>query len=472
MVPNVSPPPLSRPNSTVNNGSANPPSQPRAGTPEPERSAPAVESVEWKPSSMPATGNGILNGVEHGGFTHRSSASVGGAPSQGVPTNQAPSQDEQLAATKSTVAVTNQAPDPASIPAPTSPPVQTRTMSPTNSPVLTNGTPEPIAGPSSSTSNSPAKTTSATTSSVPVTPTPLTRKSSSFRHIPLRNSVARSPLPSSPLRPPGAGTHSRTVSTSSIASAHRQFEQPVPYRPAQPRSRMSSLTSVRSAASESTFGSPTQDNKSLPTIPAVETERETAGYSERATASPSPSQPLISQETIIPPPRTHSLMAGSSSALPPKAHSRSQSQAPSPASTPAITPSTSLPLAPQAPVRVPAPYRPGFQPKGVYRPLTDEFALARSAHLDVGRIERTKLERRFEKLIQLHFSSDAEREKARQRPGMGVSGDNRNSRRASSFFDLDFSELSLKSLDAGELWRGVLQSQVAQGSKADIRGGF
>lgn len=55
---------------------------------------------------------------------------------------------------------------------------------------------------------------------------------------------------------------------------------------------------------------------------------------------------------------------------------------------------------------------------------------------------------------------------------MGVGGDNRNSRRASSFFDLDFSELSLKSLDAGELWRGVLQSQVAQGSKADIRGGF
>jgi hypothetical protein len=43
-------------------------------------------------------------------------------------------------------------------------------------------------------------------------------------------------------------------------------------------------------------------------------------------------------------------------------------------------------------------------------------------------------------------------------------------RRASSFFDLDLSDL--RNLDAGELWRGVIQSQTVQGGKADIRGGY
>lgn len=43
-------------------------------------------------------------------------------------------------------------------------------------------------------------------------------------------------------------------------------------------------------------------------------------------------------------------------------------------------------------------------------------------------------------------------------------------RRASSFFDLDLSDL--RNVDAGELWRGVIQSQAVQGGKADIRGGY
>lgn len=78
----------------------------------------------------------------------------------------------------------------------------------------------------------------------------------------------------------------------------------------------------------------------------------------------------------------------------------------------------------------------------------------------MGRIEHTKLERRLEKLINLHFSSDEKRAVELGRPVAN--------RRASSFFDMDFSDL--KSMDAGELWRGVLQSPALQGSKADIRG--
>jgi hypothetical protein len=98
------------------------------------------------------------------------------------------------------------------------------------------------------------------------------------------------------------------------------------------------------------------------------------------------------------------------------------------------------------------PYRPGFQPKGVYRDRTDEFAAVRRVTSDRGRIERSKLERRLEKLIDLHFPREAVR--AVHPPAH---------RRASSFFDFDISDL--KNVGAGGLWKGMLQSP-----KADIRG--
>lgn len=89
----------------------------------------------------------------------------------------------------------------------------------------------------------------------------------------------------------------------------------------------------------------------------------------------------------------------------------------------------------------------------------------------MGRIERTKLERRLEKLIQLHFPppSDGGGTGVGKRPGATAAAAGHN-RRASSFFDLDFSDL--RHIDPGELWRGVLQSQAGQGGKADIRGTF
>lgn len=146
-------------------------------------------------------------------------------------------------------------------------------------------------------------------------------------------------------------------------------------------------------------------------------------------------------------------------------------QSPSPAvssatSSSAISPVPLTPHTPQtsisaAPARAPAPYRPGFQPKGVYRPRTEEFTEARSTRRNVGRIERTKLERRLEKLTQLHFSADADKSTRSDRPAIP-------NRRASGFFDLDFSDL--RNMDASELWRGVLQSQALQGGKADVRG--
>ena len=52
-------------------------------------------------------------------------------------------------------------------------------------------------------------------------------------------------------------------------------------------------------------------------------------------------------------------------------------------------------------------YRPGLQPKSVYRLRTDEFAEARKSKRSVGKTERMRLERQLEKLISLHFSEPA-----------------------------------------------------------------
>jgi rabenosyn-5 len=140
--------------------------------------------------------------------------------------------------------------------------------------------------------------------------------------------------------------------------------------------------------------------------------------------------------------------------------------APSPVRTP-----SSAPSAPQSPSpsvlglpRASAPYRPGFQPKGVYRPRTDEFIAARAHTRTAGRVERARLERRLEKLVALHFGPEEEKPKPSPvRPAPASPA-----RRASSFFEsIDFSEL--RSKGAGELWRGVVQSQAVQGSAKEIR---
>ncbi|KAI0054176.1 hypothetical protein FA95DRAFT_1616372 [Auriscalpium vulgare] len=123
---------------------------------------------------------------------------------------------------------------------------------------------------------------------------------------------------------------------------------------------------------------------------------------------------------------------------------------PSPSSTPHTRSGT--------PVRTSAPYRPGFQPRGVVRQVTDDFLELRRTRRDAGRIENTRLERRLEKLIALHFGDDTEK-KATIRP--------RQSRRMSSIFELDIREF--KNMAPGDIWRDMLQSPATPGSKADIR---
>ncbi|KDQ11711.1 hypothetical protein BOTBODRAFT_35144 [Botryobasidium botryosum FD-172 SS1] len=135
---------------------------------------------------------------------------------------------------------------------------------------------------------------------------------------------------------------------------------------------------------------------------------------------------------------------------------------PRPASSQALSVPHSAPVsaAPSPPPKdapsrtTPAPYRPGFQPKGVYRPRTDEFNAARS-NLSQGRlVEERRLERRLEKLIDLHFSPDNLYDKKLA-----------NSRRSSSTFSLS----DIASKNPGEIWRGVLESKRANSSNFDMR---
>jgi len=167
-------------------------------------------------------------------------------------------------------------------------------------------------------------------------------------------------------------------------------------------------------------------------------------------AATSPSSPVSG----APPPRAASLRSS------PEPRHRALSPGP----TPALA-SHSHSASSSAIVRSAAPYRPGFQPKGVYRPRTDEFIEARKLHRDEGRIERTRLERRLEKLIHLHFTP--EEQKSKEKATQASERPSRPNKRLSSIFDMNFSELRSKS--ASDLWKDVVQTQVTPGNKNDIR---
>ena len=128
----------------------------------------------------------------------------------------------------------------------------------------------------------------------------------------------------------------------------------------------------------------------------------------------------------------------------------------------------------------PAPYPPGFQPKGVYRVLTDDFLSVRRMKREgageseggMKRVERTKLERRLEKLINLHFPLQPDSKEARdgtllEKTRPGING--HENRRASSIFDFQ----TLKNVnfnDASGLWKGVVSGALHDTTKTEIRG--
>lgn len=282
-------------------------------------------------------------------------------------------------------------------------------------------------------------------------PLPASPKPSKFRRL-------RPPAATSPLRPPGA--RSPALSASSV----RQLDGP--HAPAV-HTRVTSVTSVTSANSE---------NGGL--LPPASLRRESVLVSQSGTVQRSSS--VVPPQ---PPPKLYSPVPAPAPALRSSTSTSASASASAPTST-LVSPAASTPSLPSTssapassstrtraftPTRSPAPYRPGFQPKGVYRPRTDEFSEFRKKRADEGRIEKTKLERRLEKLIALHFpvENPADKSVDAKKVEGSVNGRGRGleKRRASSFFNIDF-----RNMDAGGLWKGVLQSQMVQGSKNDIRG--
>lgn len=267
---------------------------------------------------------------------------------------------------------------------------------------------------------------------------PPMKKPSKFRRVPPRN--VRSPQ-SSPLGPTQG--HSRHASSSSTPTQ---------------RPNGADLSPKFHHAHE--LIPPVNDAASLPSFPA----------SRHSMPPVLPAESLRTNVTTFP---SHLPDAPPHDLTPLILNSRSVSDS-SDAAAKTLQPTSSSTMPRHHPT---APYRPGFQPKGVYRPLTDDFISLRILkHGGEGdakgrkKVERTKLERRLEKLIVLHFSSPSDEDKskdpisARKRPPPG-------NRRASSFFDFD----SLKNIsinNSSGLWRGVVSGGLNDGGKQDIRGLF
>jgi rabenosyn-5 len=252
-----------------------------------------------------------------------------------------------------------------------------------------------------------------------------TRKTSTFRHVPSR--VAQSPSVPSPLST--GKDNSRPVSQPS-----RILD---PSKPHRPLSRLSTVTVLGDSSQV-----PSSQDVAVGRTAASSQPASDINQSHRRTASETIEG---SSPTVLRPVPVRKTPSSSPTPTP------AVSASPVTSSSPSLTRTTT-------PVRPSAPYRPGFQPKGVYRPLTDEFLEVRRSRRDTGRVEQTRLERRLEKLISLHFGEDADK-RTTARP--------KQARRMSSIWELD-----IRSMGPSDLWRGVIQSQLAAGGKADIRGIF
>ncbi|KAF8654211.1 hypothetical protein AX16_003737 [Volvariella volvacea WC 439] len=248
-----------------------------------------------------------------------------------------------------------------------------------------------------------------------------TRKATTLRRV----AVPKPRLPSSPLGPNRPiQTHSRVTSIPSTPSSPLSLPQPLDTKPPE-----LSLT--------------------IPTTSTLLTSSQPPPSAQQP-ESRGPAFTPIKQPVPLPPDSRPGVVSAVPSPAPQA--SRSSSSTPN-------TPSTSLPSS----SRSPAPYRPGFQPKGVYRLLSDDFLELRRQKRDGDgrkRVERTKLERRLEKLIALHFPDPTSIESPIKEKPASLN------RRASSLFEFDLKNVSVA--DAGSLWKGMLNA-IESNAKVDIR---
>lgn len=311
----------------------------------------------------------------------------------------------------------------------------------------------PSTAPSSPTASSSGSPSQATK---PLPRTNNVRKASTFRHVPRTSRTLVTPSLLGP-------QHSRTGSAAAVVPSSLRHSVP-PTDSTYAASRHLSLDSASRIAPSPAPLPPSKDNKPTSDTKLTTITNGTINGSGSTSVSSHASPSLSpSPQAVTPPTRTISLHPSPSvSPAPRPSSSASIRLAPSRSSTstpPLATPTT----------RSITPYRPGFQPKGFYRHRTDEFLALRKISRDgveesgmQKRIERTKLERRLEKLITLHFPvsghSATDRGKHMRPEG---------SRRASSLFDLELGDLKRMSIsDATGLWKGVLSSG---GGQHDIR---
>ena len=265
--------------------------------------------------------------------------------------------------------------------------------------------------------------------------TPALRKASKFRHVtPVFKS--QTPYLSSPL---ASASHQSLSRTNSVPSEPQQSAVPDSRKP-------ESELPIQPTTTRSPLTSPNLSQSALPPLP-----------------------PHISSSDIARKPITSSLV--SSTAIIQASSVKRDVLPPIPGEKPASPRSS-------AASRLSIPYRPGFQPRGVLRYLTDDFLALRTLKRDgadntggMKRVERNKLERRLEKLIDLHFPSrplDTTTSTLKRRQGSGIA---KEIRRTASIFDLDaYKNINLR--DAGDFWKNILTSSLGDNSKPDKRGAF
>ncbi|KAF8831751.1 hypothetical protein HHX47_DHR1001190 [Lentinula edodes] len=276
-----------------------------------------------------------------------------------------------------------------------------------SSPGLPNSPPR--SSPSSLPSSSSLPTPSSSLSMPTSTPMPAFPPSSSS------SSYASASTPTSPARAPPTLTHTSTFRR--VRPSHTSSPLARPNSVILPtQSQLGRTTSSPLARPTSMFIPNATDATSAPSVPTSPTT------SHSNPISPAPSSILSSpplnssvsgavspSRTLTPPPPAPTVIVTS-----PSQESRFTSIT---SPTPISTSPSPLPPTSKSPSKSPskAPYRPGFQPTGLTRFRTDEFLIARKLARDgpggpgegIGtnekRVERTKLERRLEKIIALHF---------------------------------------------------------------------
>lgn len=264
---------------------------------------------------------------------------------------------------------------------------------------------------------------------------PLPRKGSTFRRLTPKTSAPSSPLANRHQRLQDPSTHNRSVSTASL---------PAPSTEAQ-------RTSTNSTTTLTQDRSRTASNPSIPSSTPRPAEKQLPATPTVVAAPLEEICPSLSQTSGM---------------------SRTTSQSSSPPNGSSST-NRSGATSPYHKFKS-APYPKGFQPKGATRHLTDNFLALRRLKRDgqgdegrVMRIEKAKLERRLEKLINLHFPVPGSTEEKEQQLREKSSPNKSLNRRASSFFD--FESIKTKKLsDATDLWRGVVTGN--QDKARDIRG--